>query len=56
MIEHVAYLWVSEICRTVIDRHADTAEQDRLYEMTKRIAMETFSVRPKIFARECHLP
>lgn len=56
MIEHVAFLWVSEVCRTVIDRHADAAEQDRLYETAKRIAMEAFSVRPKIFPREHHLP
>ena len=56
MIEHLSFLWVSEICRTVIDRYSDVSEREHLYEMTKMIAMEQFSVRPKIFACECNEP
>ena len=47
-IQHIGLMWVSEIYRTVLDRYADPAEQDRIYEKVKEIASDTFEIMPKI--------
>ena len=49
MIENVAFLWMNEICRTVLDRFQNTDEKAALYEKTKLIAAKNFKVREKIF-------
>ena len=41
---NVAYIWMHEICRTVLDRFTDDSEKLDLYERTKDIASRIFDV------------
>lgn len=47
--DNVAFLWVNEICRTVLDRFTDPQEHERLYEEAKKIACDVFRVRTRMF-------
>ena len=48
-IESVAYLWMHEICRTVLDRFTDHAEKVIMYDRTKEIACRIFDVPGSVF-------
>ena len=52
LVDNVALVWVNEICRTVLDRYTDPAEQEKLYEMVLNIACSAFKVRHKIFPKD----
>lgn len=54
MIEHVAFIWVNEVCRALLDRYTDPAEHEKMFDIAKTIASETFLVRSKIFPRDFH--
>ena len=56
MIENVAYLWMNEICRAIIDRHSENTEVKKYYDMAKGIASKIFGVRLKIFNTEPRVP
>ena len=45
----VAYIWMHEVCRTVLDRYTDHPEKIALYERTKAIASRLFDVPGSIF-------
>ena len=45
--ENIAWLWVNEVCRTVLDRHTDPLEQEKFFKEANRIASEVFKgVKP----------
>lgn len=48
-LDSVAFLWVNEICRTVLDRYTDPFEQEKLYEEAKKIACDIFKTRNRMF-------
>lgn len=54
MIEHVAFIWVNEVCRALLDRYTDPVEHEKMFTIAKTIASETFLVRSKIFPRDFH--
>ena len=49
MIENVAFLWMNEICRTILDRFMPTEEKADLYQKARIIAANCFKVRDRIF-------
>ena len=49
MKENVAFIWMHEICRTVLDRFTDASERLELYERTKEIGMRVFAVEGRTF-------
>ena len=52
-MENIAFMWVSEVSRTVLDRHGDQDEIENLYELTKQIASEVFNVKSSVFPEDC---
>ena len=56
MQENVAFLWVNEVCRTVLDRFSNTREQKDLFEKVKVIASNCFRVRERILPANCDEP
>ena len=56
MQDNVAFLWMNEVCRTVLDRFSNTLEKSDLYAKTKIIASNCFRVREKVFPTRCDEP
>ena len=54
LIEHVAFIWLNEICRAILDRYTDPIEHKKFFDFAKTIAVETFKVNPKIFFTDYH--
>ena len=54
--DNVAFLWMNEICRTVLDRFSKTAEKADLYSKAKLIASNCFRVRERVFPPNCEEP
>ena len=44
-IENVALMWVNEVCRTVLDRHTDPVEHEKMYKMLCDIACNVFTIQ-----------
>ena len=49
MQDNVAFLWMNEICRTVLDRFSKTSEKADLYMKARLIASNCFRVRERVF-------
>ena len=56
MQENVAFLWMNEVCRTVLDRFGSANEKRDLYEKAKIIASNCFRVRERVFPTTCDEP
>lgn len=56
LVENLAFMWVSEICRTIIDRFIDPVEYNQMYELAKKCAVQSFGVTNRIFPKDPDKP
>ena len=56
MQDNVAFLWMNEVCRTVLDRFSSTLEKADLYAKARVIASNCFKVRERIFPNDNNEP
>lgn len=54
--DHIAQLWFSEVCRTVIDRYDSGPDKQKALKIAKDVCHETFSIAMRLLPTDPDKP